>query len=112
MLGKGVPSITYGLRGLNYYQIELTGPARDLHSGVYGGAVPNPLTVLTELFAKLPDKNFRVAAPGFYDRVAKISKAQRKALHAPPLKKKNFQKTPGAPAYFGEEGFSTVDRLL
>ena len=60
MLGKGVPSITYGLRGLNYYQIEITGPARDLHSGVYGGAVPNPLTVLTELFAKLHDKNFRV----------------------------------------------------
>ena len=50
MLGKGVPSITYGLRGLNYYQIELTGPERDLHSGVYGGAVPNPLTILTELF--------------------------------------------------------------
>src|SRR5258708_3169726 len=57
MLGKGVPSITYGLRGLNYYQIELTGPERDLHSGVYGGAVPNPLTILTELFAKLHDKN-------------------------------------------------------
>jgi len=60
MLGKGVPSITYGLRGLNYYQIELTGPERDLHSGVYGGAVPNPLTILAELFAKLHDKNFRV----------------------------------------------------
>src|SRR5438445_10694862 len=58
MLGKGVPSITYGLRGLNYYQIELTGPERDLHSGVYGGAVPNPLTILTELFAKLHYKNF------------------------------------------------------
>jgi len=58
MLGKGVPSITYGLRGLNYYEIELTGPARDLHSGVYGGAVPNPLTVLTELFAELHDKKF------------------------------------------------------
>src|SRR3989449_11085935 len=61
MLGKGVPSITYGLRGLNYYQIELTGPSKDLHSGVYGGAVPNPLTVLCELFAKMHDKNFRVA---------------------------------------------------
>ena len=71
MLGKGIPSITYGLRGMNYYQIELTGAARDLHSGVYGGAVPNPLTILTELFAKLHDKNFRVAVPGFYDDVAK-----------------------------------------
>src|SRR5580700_3201442 len=67
MLAKGVPSITYGLRGLNYYQVELTGPAQDLHSGVFGGAVPNPLTILSEMIAKVHDKNFRVAIPGFYD---------------------------------------------
>src|SRR5271154_2336281 len=72
MPAKGVPSIPYGLRGLNYYQIELTGPERDLHSGVYGGAVPNPLTILTELFSRLHDKNFRVAIPGFYDNVTKL----------------------------------------
>src|SRR5262249_5315131 len=84
MLGKGVPSITYGLRGLNYYQIELTGPARDLHSGVYGGAVPNPLTILSELFAKLHDKNYRVTVPGFYDDVANVSASERKALNALP----------------------------
>ena len=60
MLARGVPSITYGLRGLNYYQIEVTGPAQDLHSGVFGGAVPNPITILCELFAKLHDNNFRV----------------------------------------------------
>lgn len=111
MLGKGVPSITYGLRGLNYYQIELTGPARDLHSGVYGGAVPNPLTVLTELFAKLHDKNFRVTVPGFYDDVAKIPPAERKALRALPWKKKDFELAVEAPAYFGEKGFTTVERL-
>src|SRR3979411_1334504 len=111
MLGKGVPSITYGLRGLNYYQIELTGPARDLHSGVYGGAVPNPLTVLTELFAKLHDKNFRVAIPRFYDRVAKLSSAERKALNSLPWKKKDFEKAVGAPGYVGEKGFSIVERL-
>ena len=111
MLGKGVPSITYGLRGLNYCQIELTGPARDLHSGVYGGAVPNPLTILTELFAKLHDKNFRVAIPGFYDQVAKISNAERKALNALPWKKKDFEKAVGAPGYFGEKGFNIVERL-
>src|SRR6202158_4456453 len=81
MLGKDVSSITYGLRGLNYYQIELAGPARDLHSGVYGGAVPNPLTILTELFAKMHDKNFRVTVPGFYDDVAKLGGAERKALN-------------------------------
>ena len=111
MLAKGVPSITYGLRGLNYYQIELTGPARDLHSGVYGGAVPNPLTILTELFAKLHDKNFRVTVPGFYDDVVKLSAAERKSLNALPWKKKDFEKAVAAPGYDGEKGFTTVERL-
>src|ERR1700740_3497168 len=111
MLAKGVPSITYGLRGLNYYQIELTGPERDLHSGVYGGAVPNPLTVLTELFAKLHDKNFRVTIPGFYDDVAKVPAAEQKALNGLPWKKKDFERAVGAPGYFGEKGFTTVERL-
>src|SRR2546421_1066483 len=111
MLGKGVPSITYGLRGLNYYQIELTGPVRDLHSGVYGGAVPNPLTVLSELFAKLHDKNFRVTVPGFYDQVKTLSKSERKALNALPWSRKAFQEAVGAPAYAGEKGFTTVEQL-
>jgi acetylornithine deacetylase/succinyl-diaminopimelate desuccinylase-like protein len=111
MLAKGVPSITYGLRGLNYYQIELTGPARDLHSGVYGGAVPNPLTILAELFAKLHDKDFRVTVPGFYDDVLKISAAERKSLNALPWKKKDFDKAVAAPGYDGEKGFTIVERL-
>jgi len=111
MLGKGVPSITYGLRGLNYYQIELTGPVRDLHSGVYGGAVPNPLTVLTELFARLHDKNFRVTVPGFYHDVAKVPAAERKALNKLPWKVKDFERAVGAPAYVGEKGFTTIERL-
>src|SRR2546423_586853 len=111
MLAKGVPSITYGLRGLNYYQIELTGPARDLHSGVYGGAVPNPLTILTELFAKLHDKDFRIAVPGFYDDVAKLGGAERKALNSLPWKKKDFERAVGAPGYVGDKGFSIVEQL-
>src|SRR5579871_1010359 len=111
MLAKGVPSITYGLRGLNYYQIELTGPAHDLHSGVYGGAVPNPLTILTELFAQMHDKNFRVAIPGFYDGVAKVGAAERKALNALPWKMKEFDKAVGAAGYAGEKGFTIVERL-
>ena len=111
MLAKGVPSITYGLRGLNYYQIELTGPARDLHSGVYGGAVPNPLTILTEVFAKLHDKDFRVAIPGFYDNVVKLSASERKSLNALPWKKKDFEKAVGAPRYAGEKGFTIVEQL-
>jgi acetylornithine deacetylase/succinyl-diaminopimelate desuccinylase-like protein len=111
MLGKGVPSITYGLRGLNYYEIELTGPARDLHSGVYGGAVPNPLTVLTELFAKLHDKNFRVTVPGFYDDVEEVPAKERKTLNALPWKSKDFERAVGASGYVGEKGFTTVERL-
>jgi acetylornithine deacetylase/succinyl-diaminopimelate desuccinylase-like protein len=111
MLGRGVPSITYGLRGLNYYQIEVTGPTRDLHSGVYGGAVPNPLTVLSELFAKLHDKNFRVTVPGFYDDVDTVPAAERKALNALPWKKKDFERAVGAAGYVGEKGFTTAERL-
>jgi acetylornithine deacetylase/succinyl-diaminopimelate desuccinylase-like protein len=111
MLGPGVPSITYGLRGLNYYQIELTGPAQDLHSGVFGGAVPNPLTILSELIAKLHDKNFRVTVPGFYADVAVLSKHERKALNSLPWKEKEFRKTVGAPALCGEKGYSIREQV-
>ena len=111
MLAKGVPSITYGLRGLNYYEIEITGPAQDLHSGVFGGAVPNPLTILAELIAKLHDRNFHVAIPGFYDDVATLSRQERKALNSLPWKEKEFRKTVGAPRLCGEKGFSIVEQL-
>ncbi|NDQ57757.1 MAG: dipeptidase [Acidipila sp.] len=111
MLGPGVPSVTYGLRGLNYYQMEISGPAQDLHSGVFGGAVPNPLTVLCELFAKMHDKNFHVTVPGFYDDVAALSKAERKALNSLPWKAKDFKKTVGAPELCGEKGFSIVEQV-
>src|SRR5580698_4621796 len=111
MLAKGVPSITYGLRGLNYYQIELTGAAQDLHSGVFGGAVPNTITVLAEMIAKLHDKNFRVTVPGFYDDVATLSREERKLLNGLPWKEKEFKKTVGAPGYFGEKGFTIVEQL-
>ena len=111
MLARGVPSITYGLRGLNYYQIEISGPAQDLHSGVFGGAVPNPLTILCELFARLHDKKFRVTVPGFYDDVARLSQTERKGLRALPWKDKEFRKTVGAPGLCGEDGFTIVERL-
>jgi len=111
MLAPGVPSITYGLRGLNYYEIELTGPAQDVHSGEFGGAIPNPLQILCELFAKLHDKNFRVAVPGFYDDVATISREERKAINGLPWKVKDFRKTVGAPGLDGEKGFSIPERL-
>ena len=111
MLGPGVPSVTYGLRGLNYYQMEISGPAQDLHSGVFGGAVPNPLTVLCELFAKMHDKNFHVTVPGFYDDVAALSKTERKALNSLPWKAKDFKKTVGAPELCGEKGFSIIEQV-
>src|SRR6202167_2838474 len=111
MLARGVPSITYALRGLNYYEIEITGPAQDLHSGIFGGAVPNPLTILTELFASLHDKNGHVTIPGFYDDVAPLSKAERKALNALPFKASAFRKTVGAPGLSGEKGCSIVEQL-
>lgn len=111
MLAPGVPSITYALRGLNYYQIEITGPAQDLHSGVFGGAVPNPLAILSELFARLHDKNFRVTVPGFYNGVAALSKAERKALNSLPWKEKDFRKTVGAPGLCGEKGYTIVEQV-
>jgi acetylornithine deacetylase/succinyl-diaminopimelate desuccinylase-like protein len=111
MLARGVPSITYGLRGLNYYQVEITGAAQDLHSGVFGGAVPNPITVLAETVAQLHDKNFRVTVPGFYDDVVAVSAKERKALHSLPWKESEFRKTVGAPGLCGEKGFTTVERL-
>jgi acetylornithine deacetylase/succinyl-diaminopimelate desuccinylase-like protein len=111
MLARGVPSITYGLRGLNYYEVQITGPAQDLHSGVFGGAVPNPLTILCETIAKLHDKNFHVTVPGFYDGVVVPSKQERKALNALPWKEKDFRKTVGAPALCGEKGFTIVEQL-
>jgi acetylornithine deacetylase/succinyl-diaminopimelate desuccinylase-like protein len=111
MLAKGVPSITYGLRGLNYYQMEITGPAQDLHSGVFGGAVPNPITILAETIAKLHDRNFRVTVPGFYDDVAPLSREERKALLSLPWKEKEFRRMVGAPALAGEKGFTIVEQL-
>jgi acetylornithine deacetylase/succinyl-diaminopimelate desuccinylase-like protein len=111
MLAKGVPSITYGLRGLNYYQIELTGAAQDLHSGIFGGAVPNPITILAEMIAKLHDDKFHVTIPGFYSDVAALSKAERRALNSLPWKEKEFRKTVGAPALCGEKGYTIVEQL-
>jgi acetylornithine deacetylase/succinyl-diaminopimelate desuccinylase-like protein len=111
MLAAGVPSVTYGLRGLVYYQVEISGPAQDLHSGVFGGAAPNPLTILCELFAKMHDKNFHVTVPGFYDDVAKLSAVERKAIAKLPFKPKDFLKTVGSPGLAGEKGFSVAEQV-
>ena len=111
MLGRGIPSVCYGLRGLCYFEVELTGPTTDLHSGSFGGAVPNPITVLCEMMAKLHDKDGRVTIPGFYKDVRPLTKAELKQLKSLPFSEKRFQETTGAPQLIGEKGYSTVERI-
>jgi acetylornithine deacetylase/succinyl-diaminopimelate desuccinylase-like protein len=111
MLGPGVPSITYGLRGLDYFQVEITGAKQDLHSGVFGGAAPNPITILAEMIAKLHDKKFRVTVPGFYDHVDKLTPKERKAMNSLPWSEKEFRKTVGSPGLEGEAGYTIVENL-
>ena len=96
---------------MNYYQLEITGATRDLHSGAFGGAVPNSITILAEVIAKLHDRNFRVTVPGFYKDVAPLSRQERKALRSLPWKESHFRKTVGAPALCGEKGFSIIEQL-
>ena len=111
MLDRGIPSICYGLRGLAYYEIEIEAASQDLHSGSFGGAVANPLAVLSEVIAQLHDKKGRVAIPGFYKDVQKVGKAERAALGKLPFSQKNFLKASGALRLTGEEGYTTPERL-
>ena len=107
---EGVPAITYGLRGIAYYELRLRGPKQDLHSGTFGGAVKNPAIALCEMFAGLIDKNGRVQVPGFYDDVAALSDTERKQFAALPFDEAVFRKQVGVAATFGEAGFSTLER--
>lgn len=104
------PSITTGLRGLSYMEVEVTGPNRDLHSGVYGGAVANPINVLCKMIASLHDESGRVTIPGFYDKVAALSEEERKAIKLAPFDLENYKKELGIDEVFGEKGFTTVER--
>ncbi|HEY9487050.1 MAG TPA: dipeptidase [Chryseosolibacter sp.] len=104
------PSITAGLRGLSYMEVEVTGPNRDLHSGVYGGAVANPVNVLCEMIASLHDQNGRVTIPGFYDKVAELSEAERKAINQAPFDLDEYKKDLGIAEVRGEKGFTTLER--
>jgi acetylornithine deacetylase/succinyl-diaminopimelate desuccinylase-like protein len=104
------PSITTGLRGLSYMEVEVTGPNRDLHSGVYGGAVANPINVLCSMIASLHDASGRVTIPGFYDKVAELSQAERKAINQAPFNLEEYKKELGIAEIKGEEGYTTVER--
>jgi acetylornithine deacetylase/succinyl-diaminopimelate desuccinylase-like protein len=96
---------------LNYYQIELIGAAQDLHSGVFGGAVPNPLTVLSELFGRLHDKNFRVTVPGFYDDVVPLTKEERDMIAKTALSEDDFKYATGVPAVWGDKKYTIRERV-
>ncbi len=104
------PAITTGLRGLSYMEVTLTGPKRDLHSGLFGGTVANPINVLCDMISSLHDKNKRVNIPGFYDKVEEISESDRKKMNKNGLDEKIFKASIGIDAVMGEKGFTTMDR--
>jgi len=108
---EGVPTITYGLRGISYMEIEIKGPNRDLHSGTYGGAVPNPVNILADIISKLKDKNGKITIPGFYDDVLKPSKQEKENLKKLKYSEKEFAKSIGIKKSVGEKGFSLLERI-
>ncbi|MBR4063650.1 MAG: dipeptidase [Tidjanibacter sp.] len=110
MIAWDVPSITCGLRGLTYMQVEVTGPDKDLHSGLYGGAVANPANVLSEMIASLVDEQGHITIPGFYDDVRELSAEEREEFNKAPFSKENYMKGIGVEELAGEEGYTTPER--
>ncbi len=110
MLGADLPSLTTGLRGLAYWEVEVTGPNRDLHSGHFGGAVANPINVLCEMLARVVDGDGRIRVPGFYDDVEELPAAERAMLAAIPFDEEAYKQAIGVKALRGERGYSTLER--
>ncbi len=110
IINNDTPSITTGLRGLSYVQVEVTGPNRDLHSGVYGGAVDNPINVLCEMINKLRDENKRITIPGFYDDVEELTTQQREDLNNAPFELDEYKTDLDLDAVEGEKGYTTLER--
>ncbi len=110
MIGQDAPSITTGLRGLSYMEVEVTGPNRDLHSGLYGGAVANPINMLAKMIASLTDENNRITIPGFYDDVIEVSKEEREEMAKAPFDVEKYKKEIDIDEVVGEKGFSTIER--
>jgi acetylornithine deacetylase/succinyl-diaminopimelate desuccinylase-like protein len=111
MFARGVPSVCYGLRGLSYMQIEVTGPNRDLHSGSFGGSLHNPIQALAEIIARLHDKDGRVTIPGFYRDVKALTRKERAAIKALPWSDAAYAKGLGVRKLYGEKGCTTLERL-
>ena len=111
MIASDVPSITTGLRGLAYWEIEVTGPQADLHSGLFGGAVANPLNTLCEMITSCLDENNHIAIPGFYDDVVNCSRKERQLLNMAPYDEKEFKASVGVKALRGERGYTKIERV-
>ncbi len=110
MLGADLPSLTTGLRGLAYWEIEVTGPNRDLHSGHFGGAVANPVNMLCQLIARVTDADGRITIPGFYDDVEDVPHAERGMIASIPFNEEKYKSAIGVKELFGEKGYSTLER--
>lgn len=111
LFAPGVPTINYGLRGLAYMEVEVTGPNRDLHSGSFGGAVANPINELAKMIAKLQDANGRVKIPNFYNDVVKLTKKEKENFKELKFSDKKFAKELGVKELQGEKGYTTLERL-
>ncbi len=111
LYGPGIPTLTYGLRGLCYMEVEITGPNRDLHSGTFGGGVANPINILADIISKLQDKNGKITIPHFYDDVVKLTKKERDGFKALKFSEKKFAKQLGVAELKGEKGFTTLERI-
>jgi acetylornithine deacetylase/succinyl-diaminopimelate desuccinylase-like protein len=111
MISNEVPSITTGLRGLSYLEVEVTGPNRDLHSGVYGGAVANPINILCDMISSLHDENRRVNIPGFYDDVEEVSADERNQMAQAPFSIEEYKEHLDINEVLGEKGYSTLERV-
>ena len=110
MIANDIPSITTGLRGLSYVEVEVTGPNRDLHSGLYGGAVANPINILTKMIASLHNENNYITIPGFYDKVEELSKEERAEMAKAPFSLDNYKDALKIDAVYGENGYTTNER--
>lgn len=110
MIANDIPSICTGLRGLSYVEVEVTGPNRDLHSGLYGGGVANPINVLAKMIASLHDENGHITIPGFYDKVEVVSEEERKAMNEAPFSLEEYKKHLDIEAVQGEKGYTTLER--
>ena len=110
IISNDTPSITTGLKGLSYVEVEVTGPNRDLHSGLYGGAVANPINILCEMIGRMKDKNNYITIPGFYDDVVDLSSEERKEIARAPFSLENYKKALDLTDIHGEEGYTTMER--